>query len=137
MLLSKRQCSKNIFGHSQEHDHCFLCKPHNDDKCATFTDQQTQLLSSNPENLILSIAAEFMRIYQPEVFEIPNNVKLLEDLNFDYFLDLAHKNGMSEDNPSTFFIEHMFPDTLEHSLKPECYIDQQASEIIDETQTSE
>ncbi|CUI16510.1 hypothetical protein PNK_0885 [Candidatus Protochlamydia naegleriophila] len=122
--------------------HCKACTPCQDDHC-----QSLQLLGKKIEELALSgfdllnlVSADFTADCQPEYvkrfFADSSDYPILSKL-FKEAHQKAGEYGLSSNNPSTFLIEHLYADTIEHAKSPKRFLDAPGIEHVKAMLTGE
>ena len=81
---------------------------------SSFAEHRRRLQELNPEKMQLAIASSWMEEYQGDACsKLPGN---LRD-EFEESLKCVYEQGLSCNNPETFFIRHMFPDRFKNAVE--------------------
>lgn len=114
---------------------CALCLPCSDSDCPDLQLQSKRLerIEATAHDILRMIAADFTLECQPEYvkrfFTSSSSYPFLARL-FQETHDQASKDGLTAKHPSTFLIEHVYSDTLEHALKSPRLLDSQPLSLI-------
>lgn len=123
-------------GRIHSHDaSCELCHPCSDSDCPDLQLQSKQLerIEATAHDILRMIAADFTLECQPEYvkrFFTPSSSYPFLARLFQETHDQASKYGLTAKNPSTFLIEHVYPDTFERALKSPRLLDSQPLALI-------
>lgn len=131
----EQSCCNNLMNlNSKKHDlleKCSFCKKTLDEFCPNFIYNQKEISSllynSTPYFFLLSIGADFTQYYQPEYNQLLQQKDIFPVINslYKFYLEQARENNMSvqSESPIKLYIEHIYPDTYSHAIKPERLLD--------------